>query len=118
MLSRCDTETMPCGALLLDDRLIAEHGAVGPTTSWIHQNRLDWVFVHFIDSGNIRPVVSEIHASKGSTVPLLAQPLTNFLDTVIVNDAVLYHSANAVQQANQDELTFRDMLLISFSSAR
>ncbi|MEN2469322.1 2OG-Fe dioxygenase family protein [Burkholderia sp. GS2Y] len=74
--------------------------------------------MHFIDSGNIRPVVSEIHASKGSTVPLLAQPLTNFLDTVIVNDAVLYHSANAVQQANPDELAFRDMLLISFSSAR
>jgi len=59
-----------------------------------------------------------IHASKVSTVPLFARPLTDFLDTVIVNDAVLYHSANAVQQANPDELAFRDMLLISFSSAR
>jgi len=49
---------------------------------------------------------------------LFARPLTDFLDTVIVNDAVLYHSANAVQQANPDELAFRDMLLISFSSAR
>jgi hypothetical protein len=74
--------------------------------------------MHFIDSRNIRPVVSEIHASKVSTVPLFARPLTDFLDTVIVNDAVLYHSANAVQQANPDELAFRDMLLISFSSAR
>ncbi|WP_419688190.1 2OG-Fe dioxygenase family protein [Burkholderia theae] len=99
-------------------RIIAEHGAVSPTTSGIHQDGLEWVFMHFIDSGNIRPVVSEIHASKGSTVPLLAQPLTDFLDTVILNDAVLYHSANAVQQANQDELAFRNMLLISFSSAR
>ncbi|WP_175824155.1 hypothetical protein [Burkholderia sp. BCC0419] len=51
-------------------------------------------------------------------VPLFARPLKDFLDTVVVNDAVLYPSANAVQQANPDELAFRDMLLISFSSAR
>ncbi|MBL3961520.1 2OG-Fe dioxygenase family protein [Burkholderia cenocepacia] len=99
-------------------RIIAEQGEVSPTTSGIHQDGLEWVFMHFIDSRNIRPVVSEIHASKVSTVPLFARPLTDFLDTVIVNDAVLYHSANAVQQANPDELAFRDMLLISFSSAR
>ncbi|HDR9057788.1 2OG-Fe dioxygenase family protein [Burkholderia stagnalis] len=99
-------------------RIIADHGAVSPTTSGIHQDGLDWVFMHFVASSNIRPVVSEIHASKESTVPLLAQPLTDFLDTVVVNDAMLYHSANAVQQADPDELAFRDMLLISFSSAR
>ncbi|KUZ97619.1 hypothetical protein WI41_02880 [Burkholderia latens] len=99
-------------------RIIAERGEVSPTTSGIHQDGLDWVFMHFIDSRNIRPVVSEIHASKDSAVPLFARPLTDFLDTVVVNDAVLYHSANAVQQADPDEPAFRDMLLISFSSAR
>lgn len=51
-------------------------------------------------------------------VPLFARPLTDFLDTVVLSGAVLYHSANAAQQANSDELAFRDMLLISISSAR
>ncbi|QRR07523.1 hypothetical protein FPJ27_14510 [Burkholderia sp. MS455] len=98
-------------------RIIAEHGVVSPTTSGIHQDGGDWVFMHFVDSCNIQPVVSEVHISKESAVPLHAQPLQHFLDTVIVNDALLYHSANAVQQVNPLKRAFRDMLLICFSSA-
>ncbi|WP_275921615.1 2OG-Fe dioxygenase family protein [Burkholderia sola] len=59
------------------------------------------------------------NCKKGEGIgPLLARPLTDVLDTVVVHDAVPYHGVNAVQQANPDELAFRDMLLISISSAR
>ena len=96
-------------------RILSEDGAVSPTTSGNHQDGLDWVFMHFIDSRNIEPVVSEIHAEKESEGPLFAKALNEFLETVIVNDRVLYHSANAVQQARPDVLAYRDMLLVSFS---
>lgn len=97
-------------------RILSEDGAVSPTTSGNHQDGLDWVFMHFIDSRNIEPVISEIHAARESKTPLFAKALTCFLETVIVNDRLLYHSANAVQQACPDNLAYRDMLLVSFSA--
>lgn len=96
-------------------RILSEDGAVSPTTSGNHQDGLDWVFMHFIDSLNIEPVISEIHAAKESKMPLFAKALNGFLETVIVNDRVLYHSANPVRQASHDQLAYRDMLLVSFS---
>lgn len=98
-------------------RVFAEGGAVSPTTSGIHQDGLDWVCMHFIGSRNIQPVLSELHASKESAAPLWAHVLDGFLDTVIVDDAALFHSASAVRQANPDERAFRDMLLVSFRGA-
>lgn len=95
-------------------RVIADSGNTSPTTSGIHQDGTDWVCMHFINSSNIHPVVSEIHASQEEAPPLLATAMHDFLETLIVDDKQLYHSAGEVRQLSAHSPAFRDILILTF----
>ncbi|MGC5701706.1 2OG-Fe dioxygenase family protein [Pseudomonas sp. NFXW11] len=85
-----------------------------PTTSGIHQDGLDWVFMHFIDACNTVPVVSDIYATQEADSCLLSVPMERFLETIVLDDNVLYHRAGDVQQMARQQPAWRDLLLVGF----
>ncbi|MGV3345872.1 2OG-Fe dioxygenase family protein [Enterobacteriaceae bacterium LUAb1] len=108
--------TQPC-QLAIDIhqfRVKSVNENVSPTTSGIHQDGLDWIFMHYIQSHNTVPVISEIHAQKEGGIPLLRTSMVQFLETLIVNDRQHYHTASEVKQLDKHQAAFRDLLLITF----
>lgn len=94
-------------------RVSASHGTISPTTAGYHQDGQDWLFMHFVDAKNIRPVVSKIAAVKTAQNPLIETPMTAFLETLCVNDQKLFHAAGPVVQLCPDKPAQRDILLVS-----
>ncbi|MBI6548796.1 2OG-Fe dioxygenase family protein [Xenorhabdus lircayensis] len=114
---------------ILGDRLTKEHhyaidihqfrvktqsGKESPTTSGIHQDSQDWIFMHFIQSHNTEPVISEVHATEHEAPPLLHTAMEHFLETLVINDKQLYHRASNVRQVSPTNAAFRDLLLVTF----
>ncbi|WOA53820.1 2OG-Fe dioxygenase family protein [Dickeya solani] len=96
-------------------RVKAKKGSSSPTTSGIHQDGMAWICMHFIQSVDTQPVVSEIFTSAQETSPpLLATAMSRFLETLIVNDKKLYHRAGSVRPAATAESAYRDLLLVTF----
>ncbi|MDX8000001.1 hypothetical protein FE394_12490 [Xenorhabdus sp. Reich] len=95
-------------------RVKAQSGKESPTTSGIHQDGQDWIFMHFIQSHNTEPVISEVHATEHEALPLLHTAMENFLETLAINDKQLYHRASSVRQLSPTNAAFRDLLLVTF----
>ncbi|AYA40938.1 2OG-Fe dioxygenase family protein [Xenorhabdus nematophila] len=95
-------------------RVKAQAGKESPTTSGIHQDGQDWIFMHFIQSHNTEPVMSEVHATEHEAPPLLHTAMENFLETLAINDKRLYHRASNVRQVSPTNAAFRDLLLVTF----
>ncbi|VVQ10094.1 hypothetical protein PS918_05172 [Pseudomonas fluorescens] len=97
-------------------RVRADAQSSSPTTSGIHQDGLDWVFMHFIDQRNTVSVVSEVFATETEQVRLLSQTMEQFLETIVINDRRLYHRAGDVQPQADSVTAWRDVLLVGFST--
>ncbi len=95
-------------------RVKTQSGRESPTTSGIHQDGQDWIFMHFIHSHNTEPVISEVHATADEAPPLLHTALEYFLETLIINDKRLYHRASNVRQISPTNMAYRDLLLVTF----
>ncbi|WP_338803693.1 2OG-Fe dioxygenase family protein [Xenorhabdus griffiniae] len=95
-------------------RVKAQAGKDSPTTSGIHQDGQNWIFMHFIQSHNTEPVISEVHATAHEAPPLLHTAMEHFLETLAINDKRLYHRASSVRQVSPTNAAFRDLLLVTF----
>ncbi|MDR0217439.1 MAG: 2OG-Fe dioxygenase family protein [Enterobacteriaceae bacterium] len=95
-------------------RVKAFSGKESPTTSGIHQDGQDWIFMHFIQGHNIEPVISEVHLTENEAPPLLQTTMGRFLETLAINDRQLYHRAGNVRQFSPEIAAFRDLLLVTF----
>ena len=95
-------------------RVKAQNGDISPTTSGIHQDGMDFICMHFIDANNAYPVVSKLYDNEEQESVILSKTMESFLETLIVNDRMLYHSANEVKQKIKSEVAWRDLLLVSF----
>ncbi|MCC8366165.1 2OG-Fe dioxygenase family protein [Xenorhabdus sp. PB61.4] len=95
-------------------RVKASSGKESPTTSGIHQDGQEWIFMHFIQGNNIAPVISEVHVSSDEAPPLLQTAMTKFLETLAIDDKQLYHRASNVRQISPTSEAFRDLLLVTF----
>ncbi|PMV25224.1 MULTISPECIES: 2OG-Fe dioxygenase family protein [unclassified Pseudomonas] len=97
-------------------RVRADAQSSSPTTSGIHQDGLDWVFMHFIGERNTVPVVSEVFATEAQNSQVLALAMEQFLETIVINDRGLYHRASDVRPRADSEPAWRDVLLVSLRS--
>ncbi|PKH13013.1 2OG-Fe dioxygenase family protein [Pseudomonas fluorescens] len=97
-------------------RVRADAQACSPTTSGIHQDGLDWVFMHFIGEHNTLPVVSEVFTSDEEHSRVLNLPMTRFLETIVIDDRGLYHRAGDVRPKVESTPAWRDILLVSLRS--
>jgi hypothetical protein len=95
-------------------RVRADAQSSSPTTSGIHQDGLDWVFMHFIDARNTVPVVSEVFVTENTESCVLSLAMDRFLETIVIHDRVLYHRAGDVQQSVSSSPAWRDLLLVGF----
>ncbi|QBF29040.1 hypothetical protein EXN22_08155 [Pseudomonas tructae] len=93
-------------------RVIAQGQSSSPTTSGIHQDGLDWVFMHFVDACNTTPVVSNIYLNEKAESRVLSVPMTRFLETLVVEDRIAYHQAGDVQQLSAEAPAWRDILVL------
>lgn len=94
-------------------RVCAQGTTASPTTSGIHQDGLDWVFMHFIGQSNTVPVVSEVFTSDMEQSRVLELAMEQFLETIVINDRGLYHRAGDVQAQADCTPAWRDILLVS-----
>lgn len=97
-------------------RVSASEGQASPTTSGRHQDGEDWLCMHFIGASNIKRVVSEIFSLDENEAALFSKPMTQFLETLIVNDRSLFHAAGPVEQENLAIPAHRNLLLVSVSA--
>ncbi|MED7788168.1 2OG-Fe dioxygenase family protein [Francisella sp. 19X1-34] len=85
-----------------------------PTTSGIHQDGMDFIAMHFVDAHNTVDVVSKVYASNQPEREVFSKPMRVFLETLLVNDQKLYHSASEVRQnKDTDHIAYRDLLLVT-----
>lgn len=97
-------------------RVSSTEGRPSPTTSGRHQDGEDYVFMHFVNADNVKPVVSEVHADQTIGDALFSHAMTEFLDTLVVNDRKLYHSASPVEPQQAGRSAHRDLLLVCVSA--
>ncbi|MHA6195097.1 2OG-Fe dioxygenase family protein [Pseudomonas wadenswilerensis] len=115
-LSLCRSFLLPAQSLELDIhqfRVVADGGEVSPTTSGIHQDGYDLVFMHFIRSSNIFPVTSEVFCQSDENSLIFTKEISGFLETLIINDGKVWHRASSVKQVAQTFPAWRDMLIVS-----
>ncbi|CAM3852446.1 hypothetical protein Xentx_03162 [Xenorhabdus thuongxuanensis] len=70
--------------------------------------------MHFIQSYNTEPVISEVRTEVHEAPPLLHTAMEHFLETLAINDKQLYHRAGNVRQISPTNAAFRDLLLVTF----
>lgn len=94
-------------------RVKACTGKASPTTSGIHQDGFDWIFMHYINQHNILPVASEIFRHQDEDSLLLRKSMNQFMETLIVDDNRCWHRASSVKQLNNQQPAWRDLLLVT-----
>ncbi|MCK3832717.1 2OG-Fe dioxygenase family protein [Pseudomonas fluorescens] len=94
-------------------RVRADGQSSSPTTSGIHQDGLDWVFMHFIAERNTVPVVSQVFADETEQRCMLDVSMEQFLETIVINDRAYYHRASDVRPLVDTGPAWRDVLLVS-----
>lgn len=98
-------------------RVRADGGKVSPTTSGIHQDGSDWIFMHFVHAHNIKPVHSVVYHSDDAGAVVFRKPMTAFLETLVINDQTMFHSAEDVIQDNPDMPAHRDLIVMGVNKA-
>ena len=94
-------------------RVRADGQSRSPTTSGIHQDGLDWVFMHFIGECNTVPVVSQVFADETEQRCMLDVSMEQFLETIVINDRAYFHRAGDVRALVDTGPAWRDVLLVS-----
>lgn len=94
-------------------RVNALLGRPSPTTSGIHQDGYDFVFMHFIRSYNARPVTSEIFSASAEESLCFQGEIKRFMETLVVNDRTFWHRASTIRQRNTKLPASRDILIVS-----
>ncbi|MDJ0820653.1 MAG: 2OG-Fe dioxygenase family protein [Paracoccaceae bacterium] len=94
-------------------RVFASGAKPSPTTSGVHQDGADWVFMHFVAAAGAEPVPSRIFATSEGGSALFEGVLGSFLETLVVNDRLLFHQADPVIASNPRETGWRDMLIVT-----
>lgn len=94
-------------------RVKADGGQVSPTTSGIHQDGFDWIFMHFIKKKNTRPVISEVFAGPEEDSLIFTKEMNRYLETLIVNDNKCWHRASSVVPLDNQQSGWRDLLLVT-----
>lgn len=95
-------------------RIKATSGQSKPTTSGIHQDGYDLVFMHFINKHNAFPVISEVFDRAEEAGLQLRKELGQFMETLIVDDRRCWHRASALRQKDLRKPAYRDVLIVSF----
>ncbi|PJI92905.1 hypothetical protein BC777_1770 [Yoonia maricola] len=99
-------------------RVIADHQQCSPTTSGIHKDGADWVFMHFIKSDGCEPVPSRLFADAAGKEKVFEAVLSQFCETLVVDDMHLYHEAGPVQAKQTCHAAYRDMLVVTVHTQR
>lgn len=99
-------------------RIKATSGQTTPTTSGIHQDGYDLVFMHFINKHNAFPVISEVFDRADETGLQLRKELGRFMETLIVDDRRCWHRASPLRQKDLENPAYRDVLVVSFRYQR
>ncbi|HCM1977427.1 TPA: 2OG-Fe dioxygenase family protein [Salmonella enterica subsp. houtenae serovar 47:z36:-] len=94
-------------------RVKASAGQVSPTTSGIHQDGFDWIFMHFIHKHNAQPVISEIFSQQDEGSLVFSKEMSQFLETLVVNDKQCWHRASSVEPCDNQSPGWRDLLLVT-----
>lgn len=95
-------------------RIIAKKCSSGlPAPEGIHRDGHYYVAQVFISRENVKGGISYLFNQDKK--PLLAVTLCNILDTILLNDQMLYHDVSPIKALNHDTLGKRDMLLIDFN---
>lgn len=94
-------------------RVKASEGKTSPTTSGIHKDGFDWIFMHFINKHNTRPVISEIFNAPNERGVIFNKEMCQFLETLVVNDSKCWHRASSVEPLDNQGSGWRDLLLIT-----
>lgn len=94
-------------------RVQSESPKPSPTTSGIHQDGMDFIAMHFIHAKHTVPVVSNLYNDSTSESLVFSNPMDSFLETLIVDDKKMYHSASDVAQKTPGTKAYRDILLVS-----
>lgn len=97
-------------------KVSSDSGKISPTTSGRHQDGEDFLCMHFIGAENVVPVVSEVLPADPQAPPLFKQAMTQFLETLVVDDRALFHAASPVEQKCKTEPAHRNLLLVSISA--
>jgi hypothetical protein len=92
-------------------RVKADDGVVSPTTSGIHRDGQDWIFMHFVSDENVSPVESAIYETEDPAHEVFRKPMQAFLETLVVNDRRMFHSADPVRQVDLSKRAFRDIIV-------
>lgn len=95
-------------------RIKATSGQTMPTTSGIHQDGYDLVFMHFINKHNAFPVISEVFDRAEEAGLQFRKELGRFMETLIVDDRRCWHRASALRQKDLGKPAYRDVLVVSF----
>lgn len=99
-------------------RVLAKNGAVSPTTSGVHQDGHEWIFMHLVNHHNIQPVVSTLHPGNAPEPVLYKAVMQGFLETLVVHDRRHFHAATEVRQSDTSIPAWRDLLLVNIDSIR
>ena len=98
-------------------RIEARLGEQGcPTPEGLHRDGVDYVLALLIDRHNIASGTTTVHALDGRQ--LGAFTLTDPLDAALLEDARVYHGVTRVQPIDASRPAHRDVLVVTFASAR
>lgn len=93
-------------------RVKSVQGRESPTTSGPHKDGYDYIFMHLVNHQNIVPPASRLFQNHTRESQFFQHTLKNYMESLVVNDRALYHSADHVLQKQADEPGYRDMLII------
>lgn len=84
-----------------------------PTPEGIHQDGHNYVAQIFLSRKNVSGGKSMLFDSN--KLPLFETTMINTLDTILIDDKVLYHYVTPIMPDDPDQVSYRDMLLIDFN---
>ncbi len=96
-------------------RVVARAGEPGePSPEGLHQDGFDFISIHLMRRENV--VGGETNICAHHNHRIASAVLANPLDSLYVNDRVLYHGTSAISPAGLGD-ALRDVLLLSYSPA-
>jgi hypothetical protein len=97
-------------------RILASADEVGePTPEGIHHDENEFVVMHLIKRHNILDGINTIY--NNDKQPLESVTLNQPMDSLVVWDPHVMHGVSAIRPDNENEIAFRDILLIGYTYA-
>ena len=86
-----------------------------PSPEGMHQDGFDFISIHLIGRSNVSGGETVIRGSAGDVVARVT--LTSPMDSIYMDDRLLYHSTSAISPAGPGDAA-RDVLLLSYDQAK